>query len=437
MKADASPTKDFFVRMITRDISLEDCLLDLIDNCLDGARRKIAASGGQDAIVDSYEGFRAALHIDPEEFRIEDNCGGISIADAIDYAFHFGRRTDAPTEGDFAIGLYGIGMKRAILKMGKDIEIYSSTAEEAFLCKIDVDEWLENKEWEFDLDDAEKIEGTGTVIRISELHKGISEEFGDEAFANGLTRIISRDYTRFIDKDFQITVNGTSVKGHQYAVRESEEFQPYRKAYKDESGVNVEILAGMAAPPPDDLEPSEIREADYFGWFVLCNDRVVLAADKTDHTIWSDEGFPRWHPQYNGFMGMVLFNANDPNLLPWTTTKRDIEESSSLYRRAVNEMKTATQPWIDYTNRRKADLEEAKQKERAASTVALFTIRENPTFRVPILPDKPKIAMANILYQKPVSEVRKAGIALGNQNMSYRSVGEMTFDYFVENEVED
>ena len=35
--ADAMPTKDFFVRMITRDISLEDCILDLIDNCLDGA----------------------------------------------------------------------------------------------------------------------------------------------------------------------------------------------------------------------------------------------------------------------------------------------------------------------------------------------------------------------------------------------------------------
>lgn len=136
-------------------------------------------------------------------------------------------------------------------------------------------------------------------------------------------------------------------------------------------------------------------------------------------------------------MGMVLFNANDPNLLPWTTTKRDIEESSSLYRRAVNEMKTATQPWVDYTNQRKADLEEAKQKERAASTVALFMIVENPTFKVPILPDKPKIAVANILYQKPLSEVRKAGIALGNENMPYRSVGELTFEYFVENEVED
>lgn len=38
-KAQASPTKQFFVSMLTRDISLDDAILDLIDNCLDGAMR--------------------------------------------------------------------------------------------------------------------------------------------------------------------------------------------------------------------------------------------------------------------------------------------------------------------------------------------------------------------------------------------------------------
>ena len=38
-KAQASPTKQFFVSMLTRDISLADAILDLVDNCLDGALR--------------------------------------------------------------------------------------------------------------------------------------------------------------------------------------------------------------------------------------------------------------------------------------------------------------------------------------------------------------------------------------------------------------
>jgi len=39
-----SPSKAFFVNMITRDISLGDAILDLLDNAVDGVKR--AAAGG-------------------------------------------------------------------------------------------------------------------------------------------------------------------------------------------------------------------------------------------------------------------------------------------------------------------------------------------------------------------------------------------------------
>ncbi len=435
-KANASPTKDFFVRMITKDISLENCILDLVDNCLDGARRTIVAKDGDGKMIESYEQFHTALHIDSQEFRIEDNCGGISISDAIDYAFHFGRRPDAPADEGFSIGLYGIGMKRAILKIGKNIEIHSSTTKEAFRCEIDVGNWLQHDLWEFDMYDADRIEDAGTVIRIENLYNGIAQEFSDPTFVNRLTRIVARDYSRFIEKGFKISINGEAVNGHQYAVRTGEEFQPFRKTYEDEDGVQVDILAGMAAPPPNSNEPSNRVETGYYGWFVFCNDRVVLAADKTHRTVWGNEGFPSWHPQYNGFMGMVLFHGNNPNLLPWTTTKRDVDGSSLHYRRALKEMKAATQPWIEYTNQRKVDLDEAKKRERAASSVAFFDIKENQTFKVPATSDKPHIKMANILYKKPQAEVKKVAKAFGNARMSYRGVGEKTFEYFMENEVE-
>lgn len=35
----ADPAKAFFIDMLTRDISLEDAILDLLDNCVDGALR--------------------------------------------------------------------------------------------------------------------------------------------------------------------------------------------------------------------------------------------------------------------------------------------------------------------------------------------------------------------------------------------------------------
>lgn len=433
-KAKAAPTKEFFVRMITRDISLEDCILDLIDNCLDGARR--AGETGDGGEVASYKGFEVSLRIGSEGFEIRDNCGGISISNATDYAFHFGRRRGAPGERTSSIGLYGIGMKRAIFKIGREIEIHSSTKDEAFRCPIGVEEWLEHEGWEFEMQRADLIKDTGTIITIEQLNPDIAEEFGDGTFVNNLTRIVSRDYTRFIEKGFKVRINGQTVRGRHYTVRSSEEFQPCRETYEDK-GVQVVILAGMAAPPPNDIEPSDRGRPEYFGWFVFCNDRVVLAADKTDRTVWGHEGFRIWHQQYNGFLGMALFYCVDPNLLPWTTTKRDVDENSRLYRRAVGEMKKATQPWIEYTNQRKANLEEAKRKERGGAVVPVFDIATDSVFRVPKAPSAARVAMATIQYRKSLKKVRRAGKVLGNSAMSYSDVGRKTFEYFMKNEVEE
>ena len=119
-KAHGSPTKDFFIRMITKDISLIDCILDLLDNSIDGARRLVAQDNGD------LSKFIVSIDLDSENFIIRDNCGGISLSDAIDYAFHFGRRKDAKQDESGGIGLYGIGMKHA---------------EDAFVVDVYVDAW--------------------------------------------------------------------------------------------------------------------------------------------------------------------------------------------------------------------------------------------------------------------------------------------------------
>ena len=45
--------------------------------------------------------------------------------------------------------------------------------------------------------------------------------------------------------------------------------------------------------------------------------------------------------------------------------------------------------------------------------------------------------MTSIQYQKPYSEVSIVKKQLGRSNMSNREVGEKTFQYFVDNEVDE
>lgn len=74
-KADANPTKAFFVRMITRDISLEDCIFDLIDNSIDGAWE---LAGGRPMNLNSkidLNPYEIRIDINDSSFSIQDNCG--------------------------------------------------------------------------------------------------------------------------------------------------------------------------------------------------------------------------------------------------------------------------------------------------------------------------------------------------------------------------
>lgn len=448
-KAHASPTKEFFVFMITKDITLQACILDLVDNSVDGARDDLRRIGGRRSEETLLEGYNAEITLSREGFRIEDNCGGITIADAVNYAFHFGRRPGAAPEADFAIGLYGIGMKRAIFKMGKQFTVKSSTREEAFSVDVDVDDWLTQKkriteedgthvevdDWDFPLEEQEVWERPGTVVEVTNLYAGVEEEFSDSNFRDNLIMQLRRDYAFIIQKGFRIQVNGIPVEPYIFEFRVGDKIRPATFEYSDQ-GVRVRLTAGIAAPPQDDVEAeSELRyDPQYSGWYVLCNDRVVLAADKSERTGWGTAGLARWHSQFNGFVGIVRFDSTDPGALPWDTTKRDIEATNPVYRRALKRMKEAARPYLAYTNRRKSALTVAKKIEALAEPRSYYevvrSLPQTERMELPELPEVAKITTITIRYSKPLEELDAVKEALGDGDLSAAEVGVRTFNYY-------
>jgi len=434
-KIHAEPTKNFFINMITRDIGLNDCIYDLIDNCLDGATQENLRLKKES---DDLKGYFADIEITKDKFSIKDNCGGISIDEATNYAFHFGRKDNDPQIGRKSIGLYGIGMKRAIFKIGRFIVIKSETFNEAFKVDIDVENWAISPKWEFELVQQTVTGNLGTTITITKITNDISASFNDEAFINTLNRNIAKYYALFMEKGFKVKLNGKSIKPYIYKFEVSEDIIPANFTYIDEpSNIEVQIISGIAASPPDDFSAEvKQRNPENWGWYVVCNDRVVIAGDKTSDTIWGDNGFTRWHPQYNGFMGMVKFTSDDASLLPWTTTKREIDQSSGVYRRALIKMKESTKPITNYTSARKENKEEAKSIESKAVATPVFNLSKSTTIRTPVFKASPKKTTI-IQYNKPIEIVEKVAKSLGSKRMSNKDVGIKTFNYYVENEIED
>jgi hypothetical protein len=438
-RAAASPTKDFFVRMITRDISLEDCILDLIDNSVDGAWRSEGSRPmglAEDADLSAYT-IKIAASVD--SFSIEDNCGGMTLDDAVKHAFSFGRKTDDGHD-DYSIGVYGIGMKRAIFKLGTDIRISSTYVgengtRESFAVPINVAEWTLNDAppWDFDIVEDDLLPENGVKIVVNALTQGASGLFDSPAFIQDLRRTIARDYSLHLNRGLKVLLNDKPIVGWQIELRQSDEFAAVRVEYEDDSSADkvvIEIIGGMAASPPESADPDEEDDGDKrFGWYVVCNGRIVLAADKTVISGWGTEDWPQWHRQYSGFIGLILFTAANAAALPLTTTKRSVDLSSEVYRRARPRMREITKSWIAYTNARKQSLENAKQKEAAAVAIPIYSVPLLAAVRLPMIAPRVSETPANVHYAVPTTRMKKLAKALGSVNLTYRDVGLKSFDY--------
>ena len=438
-KASANPTKTFFVKTITKDILLEDCILDLIDNSVDGAWRTEGSRPmglSEDADLSKYS---ISITLSPTSFRIIDNCGGMTLDDAVDHAFSFGRHA-TEAHDDYSIGVYGIGMKRAVFKLGTQIRIRSTFSDEnkervAFAVPINAQAWVANDTppWDFDIESDMPLAKDGVEIFVSVLTSNAARAFESATFLQNLRRTIARDYTLHMNRGLKISLNDKPIVGWPIELRSSEEFSPLRVEYKDQvevMDISIEIIGGMSAPPPDSSEPDEKADVDNpFGWYVACNGRIVLAADKNIASGWGVDGWPIWHPQYSGFLGLILFTAANPAALPLTTTKRNVDTTSEIYSRARPRMRDVTRKWIDYTNARKQALEEAKIKETQATLVSIYQLRKVDAVKLPALTAKAAPPPANVHYAVPVPRMRKLAQALGSINLAYREVGLKSFDY--------
>jgi hypothetical protein len=431
-KVNANPTKAFFVRMLTRDISLTDCMMDLIDNSVDGAWRTENPTDKHRLVKDdTLSAFTIAVQFDDKYFSIVDNCGGITLEDAADYAFTFGRTSDS---SDYSVGVYGIGMKRAIFKLGDQIRITSTYREgdelKSFAVPIDVLNWLANHstDWDFELEEVDPAAQPGVSITIQELHRSLAQVLGTDQFERELRMALARDYTLILHRGLAMTVNDRPVEPWPIEFLRNSDFETMRTTYED-GDVSIELVAGMwkNGTSTDAATPDESRRNDPSGWYIACNGRIVLAADTSRLTGWGDI-YQKWHPQYSGFMGFALFNSKDPEQLPMTTTKRNVDTTSAVYRRALLRMEKPSRTWIAYTNTRRANDEAAVEKERGLERQEIYEVEERNEIKLPPRASGGR-AMANINYAVSRERVDTLAVAFGSPEMSYKDVGIAAFNY--------
>ncbi len=446
-RINASPTKEFFISMLTRDIPLARAILDLVDNSVDGARRLREN--------EDFDGLWIRVELDGDHFKINDNCGGIPVDIAQNYAFRFGRPKDAPSTPG-SVGQFGVGMKRAFFKIGRHVTVSSITASSQFDIDIDVEQWKAKDEpgkadgWTFEFSNVEENlanvapEDIGTRIEIDHLDDTVAETFNLENFIIRLKKEMGLAHSLSMDKGLAISVNAIPLGHEPQLLFMSDTLKPayIEKTYPRDvidrqqgSPVKVKLFAGVAE-----------RKLHEGGWYVFCNGRLVIRADQTATTIWGQIGVRKYHPDCAYFRGYAYFDSDDAALLPWTTTKTGIDVDSPVYKSVQQEMIELSRPVVSFlsnlakeTTTLNSGAGTDRTLNKAIKNVQAKRIDElqfNPMFVAPRpqpQPSGPK--MQRIQYQKPLSDVEKAKQLL--KVSTFTAVGEETFDYFMEYEGED
>jgi len=447
-----TPTKRLFVDMLTRDIELDDAILDLLDNCVDGSMRgrTIGANSKR-----PYDGYRAELHFSRDEFRITDNCGG--IPDGLrETAFRLGRPFGADGTNDLpTVGVYGIGMKRAIFKLGRECVIETRTKSSGFRVNIEPGWFSREDDWALPVTDlAGDPNRIGTTIRIRGLLHPVAHRFSSPSgFVDAFRGKVSQYYGVLIEKGFKVLIDEKPVnpvpitfKTADFAHISKREggIAPY--LYEGTvDGVDVELAVGFYTPFSEDPDEEATQfKSDEAGWTVVCNDRVVLYKDKTVVTGWG-EGAPIYHPQFRQIAGVVIFTSGKPALLPITTTKRGIEMNSTVYLKVRQKMREGLHKFTSFTNKLKnLPARDRAELFKGTSTVDLKMLRlrkakiprkywtndrkiAGKTYDMP-LPKLRDDNIRSIRFSRPADQVRRVSKFLFDEELGPSEVGAECFD---------
>ena len=346
-RVEAAPEKLFFISMLTKDIEMIPAIADLVDNSVDGAK-KIRPDG-------NYEGLTVQLEIDADgdSFRIEDNCGGIEANVARQYAFRFGRPVSF-TGVEGSVGQFGVGMKRAMFKLGRAFRVESTHETSRFVIDEDVDHWAEDNDpdWSFEFEELEEPWDPpqdavlGTSIEITRLNSGIKDDLGLSQTVGRLRTHLRIRHQRALLAGLTIQVGEDLLVASTPELLFSDEIHPISRSFDvstDDGIVGAKIIAGVVGSNAEDRErddgdAEDVPKSAEAGWNLFCNGRLVLAAEKSRLTGWGVAGNNAYHPQYRLFRGYVFLEAADSKLLPWNTTKTGVDEDSPVFRAVQSQM---------------------------------------------------------------------------------------------------
>lgn len=315
--------------VVTQDINCFECILDLIDNSIDAAKSLVIHNLDDQGMPLSYEGVKISLEVSSDGITLHDNCSGISKNAIEERLLVIGEESNQK----LAIGHFGVGLKRALLKLGNEYSIETCTGGDKYEMSFNANSIAGNTEKPLQARFlGDKNPSTYTTIRIKEpTNSYVREIVNDDAWEKKLRDEFSIRYSIFIKKGLSIQLNESTITPTCPDIKHNPPVLIQQATLQAAEGIQVHIRAGMhedyyKTGDPEYNSKNIESITDQYGWYYVCNDRVIKIATRDKKFGWG----PRWHNEYYGFVGWVYF-VGDVAKLPWNTKKTDIDPTSEAF----------------------------------------------------------------------------------------------------------
>ncbi|TRX49639.1 ATP-binding protein [Fulvivirga sp. M361] len=305
----AIPSKRIYLSIIA-DYHLHLSICELIDNAIDnwifnGRKKNLKVN------ID--------LNYEQQTIAVIDNSGGIKEEDI---GLIVGPGKSRSSKEDEIIGVFGVGSKRAVVAMAKDIKIVSRYLDKKTLM-IEIDDaWIgEEDNWDIDTFEVDPIEEGSTKIGLSILREKIEESKHEE-----LIQRLGETYAMFLENgniDIQVNedlVSPTIFNNWSYPP----DFEPRESAgkikIKGRKEIEVSITGGLT-------KSHKISDSDgeEYGMYFYCNDRLIIKAYKGDEIGFNKPfkiGKP--HPTYS-IARVIVKLKGEVDLMPWNSSKSQVD----------------------------------------------------------------------------------------------------------------
>lgn len=301
MKVEGGFTRDFAITAMRKDTTIKSAIFDLIDNSIEAAEK-----------LGRIRGHKIAIIAEIDKFSIKDDCGGLN-PNLIKELFKIGGHGDK-THG------FGVGMKRAIIKLGSKAEIFSYNNKQSYYIPFDVEKWGYNDDWSWDIRSLNKSEQNtyGVEIYVEQLEDEV-KRFFRKGECNNLSEDISRRYRMFLESGMEIILNGKKIK--RYKIKDAPDKVSPIYVIQNDIKVQIRIYSTI-----------DVKEEN--GWDIFINNKCICETNKSKDIQWNKTKKEIGY-SFRRFRGEVLIKGVDVRDLPLNSTKDKIDFNSEIMNKII------------------------------------------------------------------------------------------------------